>query len=115
MRLNLNARIFLCGMVSQYDDSGERTGWRGLVNVDQIHMQRATMRGFIVTDHLDRWPEAIEALAALWMAGRLKYRESSSPGSSTLPPRSPGCWRATPLGNWSWPSPSLTFAATCRS
>ena len=85
MRLNLNARIFLCGMVSQYDDSGERTAWRGLVNVDQIHMQRATMRGFIVTDHLDRWPEALEALAALWMAGRLKYRESVVTGLEHAP------------------------------
>jgi NADPH2:quinone reductase len=85
MRLNLNARIFLCGMVSQYDDSGERTAWRGLVNVDQIHMQRATMRGFIVTDHLDRWPEALEALGALWMAGRLKYRESVVVGLEHAP------------------------------
>jgi len=85
MRLNLNARIFLCGMVSQYDDSGERTAWRGLVNVDQIHMQRATMRGFIVTDHLDRWPEALEALGVLWMAGRLKYRESVVAGLEHAP------------------------------
>ena len=71
--------------MSQYDDSGERTAWRGLVNVDQIHMQRATMRGFIVTDHLDRWPEALEALGALWMAGRLKYRESVVAGLEHAP------------------------------
>jgi NADPH2:quinone reductase len=85
MRLNLNAKIFLCGMVSQYDDSGERTTWRGLVNVDQIHMQRATMRGFIVTDHLDRWPEALDALGALWMKGRLKYQESVVTGLELAP------------------------------
>jgi len=85
MRLNLNAKIFLCGMVSQYDDSGERTAWRGLVNVDQIHMQRATMRGFIVTDHLDRWPEALDALGALWAAGSLIYRESVVNGLEHAP------------------------------
>ena len=85
MRLNVGAKIFLCGEVSQYDDSGERTAWRGLVNVDQIHMQRATMRGFIVTDHLDRWPEAIDALAALWTAGRLMYRESVVTGLEHAP------------------------------
>jgi NADPH-dependent curcumin reductase CurA len=85
MRLNLGAKIFLCGMVSQYDDSGERTGWRGLVNIDQIHMQRATMRGFIVTDHLDRWPEALDALGALWATGQLRYRESVVTGLEHAP------------------------------
>jgi NADPH2:quinone reductase len=85
MQLNLNATILLCGEVSQYDDSGERTGWRGLVNVDQIHMQRATMRGFIVTDHLDRWPEALDAIGALWASGRLRYDESVVPGLDQAP------------------------------
>jgi NADPH2:quinone reductase len=85
MRLNLNAKIFLCGMVSQYDDSGERTAWRGLVNIDQIHMQRATMRGFIVTDHLDRWPEALDALGALWASGRIRYRETVVTGLEHAP------------------------------
>jgi len=48
-------------------------------------MQRATMRGFIVTDHLDRWPEALDALAELWTAGRLKYRESVVTGLEHAP------------------------------
>jgi len=55
------------------------------VNIDQIHMQRATMRGFIVTDHLDRWPEALDALGALWAAGQLKYRESVVTGLEHAP------------------------------
>lgn len=80
MRLNLNATILLCGEVGQYNDSGERTAWRGLVNVDQIHMQRATMRGIIVTDHLDRWSEAVDALGALWASGQLRYDEHVVPG-----------------------------------
>jgi NADPH-dependent curcumin reductase CurA len=85
MRLNLGAKVFLCGMVAQYDDSGERTGWRGLVNVDQIHMQRATMQGFIVTDHLHRWPEAIGRLAELWSTGRLVYDETVVEGLEGAP------------------------------
>jgi NADPH-dependent curcumin reductase CurA len=85
MRLNLNARILLCGEVSQYDDSGERTAWRGLVNVDQIHMQRATMQGFIVTDHLARWPEALDALGGLWASGQLTYTESVVSGLDEAP------------------------------
>jgi NADPH-dependent curcumin reductase CurA len=85
MRLNLHAKILLCGEVSQYDDSGERTAWRGLVNVDQIHMQRATMQGFIVTDHLARWPEALDALGGLWASGQLKYEESIVSGLDQAP------------------------------
>jgi hypothetical protein len=42
----------------------------------KIHMQRATMRGLIVTDHLDRWPEALGALGELWAADKLKYDET---------------------------------------
>jgi NADPH2:quinone reductase len=85
MQLNLHARILLCGEVSQYDHSGERAGWRGLVNVDQIHMQRATMQGFIVTDHLPRWPEALDALGGLWASGQLKYEESVVSGLEAAP------------------------------
>jgi NADPH-dependent curcumin reductase CurA len=85
MRLNLNAKIILCGEVAQYDDSGERAEWRGLVNVDQIHMQRATMRGFIVTDHLDRWPEALDAIGGLWASGQLKFDESVVSGLERAP------------------------------
>jgi NADPH-dependent curcumin reductase CurA len=85
MRLNLNATILLCGEVAQYNDSGERTGWRGLVNVDQIHMQRATMRGLIVTDHLDRWPEALGALGELWATGQLTYDETVVTGLDQAP------------------------------
>jgi len=71
--------------VSQYDDSGERNGWRGLVKIDQIHMQRATMQGFIVTDHLARWPEALDALGGLWASGQLKYTESVVSGLDEAP------------------------------
>jgi NADPH-dependent curcumin reductase CurA len=85
MRLNLHAKILLCGEVSSYDDSGERSAWRGLVNVDQVHMQRATMQGFIVTDHLARWPAALDALGGLWASGQLKYEESVVSGLDQAP------------------------------
>lgn len=85
MRLNLNARVFLCGMASQYNSSGERDNWRGLVNIDQIHMQRATVQGFIVTDHLDRWPEAIGRVAELWGTGKVVYDETSVNGLEQAP------------------------------
>ncbi len=81
-RITRGARIFLCGEVSQY---GGSDAGHGLRNVDQIHMQRATMRGFIVTDHLDRWPEAVGHLASLWSGGDLVYDETVIDGLERAP------------------------------
>src|SRR5207249_3294944 len=74
MRLNLRARIVLCGMISQYDAAGG--DWGGQINIGQILMQRATMRGFIVTDHADQFPEAIAYLSDLYSRGRLRHDET---------------------------------------
>lgn len=76
MRINLGARIILCGMISQYDASGGDRSWDGQVNIGQILMQRATMRGFIVTDHADQFPAAIEYLTKLYAEGRLRSDET---------------------------------------
>jgi NADPH2:quinone reductase len=48
-------------------------------------MQRATMRGLIVTDHFDRWPEAIGALGELWGSGQLRHDETLVPGLDQAP------------------------------
>ena len=74
MRLNLNARIILCGMISQYDAAGG--SWKGQVNVGQILMQRATMRGFIVTDHADRFAAGFAYLSDMLARGRLRHDET---------------------------------------
>jgi NADPH2:quinone reductase len=74
MRLNLNARIILCGMISQYDAAGGT--WKGQVNVGQILMQRATMRGFIITDHVDQFPAGFAYLSEMYGSGRLRHDET---------------------------------------
>jgi NADPH-dependent curcumin reductase CurA len=76
MRLNLNARIILCGMISQYDAAGTDSDWQGQVNVGQILMQRATMRGFIVSDHADQFPAGLAYLSELYADGRLSHDET---------------------------------------
>jgi NADPH2:quinone reductase len=73
MRLNMNARVILCGMISQYDAAGANSDWQGQINVGQILMQRATMRGFIVSDHVDEFEAGAEYLGGLLAEGRLKY------------------------------------------
>jgi NADPH-dependent curcumin reductase CurA len=74
MRLNLNARIILCGMISQYDAAGGT--WKGQVNVGQILMQRATMRGFIITDHVDQFAAGFAYLSDMYARGRLRHDET---------------------------------------
>jgi NADPH2:quinone reductase len=76
MRLNMNARVILCGMISQYDAAGADSDWQGQVNVGQILMQRATMRGFIVSDHVDQFEAGAGYLGGLLAEGRLKYDET---------------------------------------
>ena len=85
MRLNMNARVILCGMISQYDAAGADSTWQGQVNMGQILMQRATMRGFIVSDHVDQFAAGAAYLAGLLAEGRLKYDETIVEGFEQAP------------------------------
>jgi len=85
MRLNLGARVVLCGMISQYDASGSRRAWTGQVNIGQILMQRATMRGFIVSDHPDMAEPATAEITRLLQDGRLRHDETILEGFERMP------------------------------
>jgi NADPH-dependent curcumin reductase CurA len=77
MRLNIGARVSLCGMIAEYNtynEGGEHAG--GLTNVGQLIMQRATIRGFLVLDWGERFEEAIGYLAGLLGEGKLHYDET---------------------------------------
>ena len=49
--INLNARIVLCGMISQYSATAPVPGPANLAN---ILFKRTQMEGFICIDHMDR-------------------------------------------------------------
>jgi NADPH2:quinone reductase len=85
MRLNMNARVILCGMISQYDAAGADSPWQGQINVGQILMQRATMQGFIVSDHVDQFEAGAAYLAGLLGEGKLKYDETVVDGFDQAP------------------------------
>jgi len=84
-RLNIGARIALCGMISEYSSYGDGDGPAGQRQIGQLIMQRATMRGFLVLDHVDRFPEAIDHLAGLLAEGKLKYDETIVDGLENAP------------------------------
>jgi hypothetical protein len=46
---------------------------------------RIKMQGFIISDHLNLWPEGLTALAGHVAAGRLKYRETIAEGLAAAP------------------------------
>jgi NADPH-dependent curcumin reductase len=80
-RLNPFARITLCGAISEVDNPDPR----GLRRLLPLIVNRVRMQGFIVGDHLARWPVAIEELGKHLLDGRLRYRETIADGLAAAP------------------------------
>ncbi|MES2152082.1 MAG: NADP-dependent oxidoreductase [Pseudomonadota bacterium] len=79
-RTNAFARIALCGLISGY--SGDV---QPLQNLRYMLTSRVSLRGFIVTEHLDCWPQGLSELASLVAAGKLRYRETVADGLAAAP------------------------------
>jgi len=69
--LNLNARIVLCGMISQYNASAPVPGPSNLI---MVLVKRAMMKGFICFDHMDRYEAALADLRRWHAEGHIKHR-----------------------------------------
>lgn len=79
-RMNPFGRIALCGLIAGYD--GEPMA---LNNVRNFLTMRLTMRGFIVSEHMDLWPQGLKELGTLVATGKLKFRESVAEGLEAAP------------------------------
>ena len=79
-RMNTGGRIALCGLIAGY--SGQDIALR---NVRSILVNRLAVTGFIVSDHLELWPQALEELGRHVASGALKYRESITTGIENAP------------------------------
>ncbi len=75
-RLARNARVVICGAISQYNAEQPP---RGPANYMQLLVQRATMAGFLVFDYAKRYPEAVAQLAEWLQDGKLISREDVVP------------------------------------
>ena len=80
--LALFARIPLCGLISAYNAA---EGWPGPRNYRNLLMKRATVQGFIVSDHRPRFGEILPQLAALHAQGKLVYRVDVQAGLEHAP------------------------------
>lgn len=81
-RLNDFSRMPLCGLISTYNDVD---GSPGPSNFANLLMRRTTLRGFIILDYFDRFPEGAQAMAGWMMEGRLKFETDIVQGIENAP------------------------------
>ena len=80
LRANAFARIALCGMIAGYDGQP-----LPLINPALLLINRIRLEGFIVSEHMQLWPQALKELGALAAAGQLRPRESVAQGLAAAP------------------------------
>ena len=79
--INTNARIPLCGLISEYNAVEPPSGpnWRPLL------INRALIKGFIVSDHVNRMGDFLADCSRWVREGKLKYREDVVVGVENAP------------------------------
>jgi len=82
MNINKFARIPICGAISQYNETKMSTGPR-LQSV--LLVNSALMKGFIVNDYAEKFPEAIKQLSQWYGEGKLKLKETVVEGFENIP------------------------------
>jgi NADPH-dependent curcumin reductase CurA len=70
----------MCGMIAGYNGEPIPMAMPQLILVNRMKFE-----GFIVTEHMEAWPEALAELGALVAAGKLKYREDVAAGLQNAP------------------------------
>ena len=78
--MNAFGRIALCGMIAGYNGKPVPLSYPAL-----ILMSRLQIQGFIVSEHMEVWPEALKELGMLVATGKLKPRESVAQGIEAAP------------------------------
>jgi NADPH-dependent curcumin reductase CurA len=78
--LNAHGRIALCGLISAYD-----TGPIPLADPRWFLTSRLKLQGFIVSEHMEIWPQALAELSAGVAGGTIRYRETVAHGLEQAP------------------------------
>lgn len=80
LRLNAHSRIALCGMIAGYDGQPVPMSYPQLLLTNRVRLQ-----GFIVSEHMEDWPQALQELGTLVGSGKLRPRESVAQGLASAP------------------------------
>ncbi|MEW5879645.1 MAG: NADP-dependent oxidoreductase [Pseudomonadota bacterium] len=79
-RMNAFGRIALCGLIAGYN--GQLIP---ISNPTWLLLSRLKLQGFIVSEHMDVWPQALQELGAHVASGRIRYRETIAHGLESAP------------------------------
>ena len=80
--LTRNARVVICGAISQYNTT---SAMKGPSNYMALLVNHASMTGFVFSDYLARIPEAAKELGGWVAAGELSSREDIAEGFQNFP------------------------------
>ncbi|MGD9598287.1 MAG: NADP-dependent oxidoreductase [Steroidobacteraceae bacterium] len=80
LRANAFARVALCGMIAGYDGQPLPMAHPSLILVNRMKIE-----GFIISEHMEVWPEALKELGTLVATGKLRPRESIAQGIESAP------------------------------
>jgi hypothetical protein len=80
LRANAFSRVAMCGMISGYNGEPIPLSAPQLILVNRMKIE-----GFIVSEHMDVWPEALKELGQGVATGQLKYRETVAQGIAAAP------------------------------
>jgi len=80
LRTNAFARIAVCGMIAGYNGAP-----LPMANPALILVNRMKVEGFIVSEHMEVWPEALTELGTLVATGKLRPRETVAQGIEAAP------------------------------
>ena len=92
-RMNDFGRIALCGMISGYDGKPIPLQYPQLILTARLRIE-----GFIVSEHMEIWQEALAELGRLVAEGKLKYRETIAEGLESAPEAFLGLLRGKNFG-----------------
>jgi hypothetical protein len=79
-RMNAFGRIALCGLIAGY--SAQPIPIR---NPTWFLISRLKLQGFIVSEHMQVWPQALKELGAHVAGGKIRYRETVAQGLESAP------------------------------
>ena len=80
LRMNAFSRIALCGMIAGYNGAP-----LPMANPALMLINRMKVEGFIVSEHMEVWPDALKELGTLVGTGKLRPRETIAQGIAAAP------------------------------
>ncbi len=100
--MNVFGRIPVCGMISLYNAGGFEAALADNPNFPQVWrtilVNRLAVRGFIIFDHYNQYPQFLKDVAPLVADGTIKYRETVAEGLQNAPAAFMGLLKGSNFG-----------------